>query len=628
MYQSPVAAIAELIANAWDADAKCVTVELPDSLSSNPAITIRDDGLGMTFKQCQDLYLNVGRDRRIDEGTDKSPKGRPVLGRKGIGKFAGFGISELLEVDTTSAETGERTVFKLDLSNLKGDDYVGTNAKEIPVIYHEKGEIEEKVKGGTIITLKNLTLGRTPNKNSFRKSMARRFLINQIVDEFKVMINDFPLPEDNALIGVEFDFPRDYKDEEKPLGLQVVGDVGYEKIGEDEIEWRIKFTKDTIGTEELRGVSVFCGIKVAQTPFFFNLTGGLSGQHGQQYISGQVKADYLDRLDADIITTERQRINWELSECKPLEKWGQERVKSLLAIWKARRAEEKIRRINEKIEPFSERLDRLKNTEKRTVLSAIKKVATIEALSDEQFSDLSKGILIAWEDGRLRELIENVSSLEDMDEGVLLSILAEAQVLNALHIAEAVKAKVEIIDGLRTRIRDKDLEHAVRDYIAENPWLLSPEWETFKKETSIKNLVKAAINEVRLDEDEDWKQRIDLVMSSGRQLLVVEFMRPGLTVDRDHINRYEEYIDILRTKIAANNKLNYKSVSGLLVADKLDQKRGLSKILERLADADMKALEWEGLLSRALSQWNEFLKILVSRAPDDERLSTLRFRNS
>ena len=628
MYQSPVAAIAELIANAWDADAKCVSVELPDSLSSNPTITIQDDGLGMTFKQCQDLYLNVGRDRRIDGGTDKSPKGRPVLGRKGIGKFAGFGISELLEVDTTSAETGERTVFELDLSNLKGDDYIGTNAKEIPVIYSEKGEIKKKVKGGTTITLKNLTLGRTPNKDSFRKSMARRFLINQIVDEFRVMINGSPLPEDNALIGVEFDFPRDYKDEEKPLGLQVVGDVGYEKIGEDKIEWRIKFTKDTIGTEELRGVSVFCGIKVAQTPFFFNLTGGLSGQHGQQYISGQVKADYLDRLDADIITTERQRINWELSECKPLEKWGQERVKSLLAIWKARRAEEKIRRINEKIEPFSERLDRLKNTEKRTVLSAIKKVATIEALSDEQFSDLSNGILIAWEDGRLRELIENVSSLEDMDEGVLLSILAEAQVLNALHLAEAVKAKVEIIDGLRTRIRDKDLEHAVRDYIAENPWLLSPEWETFKKETSIKNLVKAVIKEVRLDEEEDWKQRIDLVMSSGRQLLVVEFMRPGLTVDRDHINRYEEYIDILRMKIAANNELNYKSVSGLLVADKLDRKRGLSGILERLADADMKALEWEGLLSRASSQWNEFLNILVSRAPDDERLSTLKFKIS
>ena len=304
MYQSPVAAAAELIANAWDADARNVDVKLPDNLSGNPTIIVRDDGLGMTFEQCQKLYLNIGRNRRIDDETDKTPSGRPVLGRKGIGKFAGFGISELLEVDTTSAETGERTVFYLDLNDLRGDEYIGATPKEVPITLREQENASRKEKSGTIITLKNLTLRRTPKTRTFAESMARRFLINQTADEFKVTINDLPLPEDNALIGVEFDFPADYTESEKPAGLRIVDGVGYEKIGEDEIKWRVKFTKDTIGTEELRGVSVFCGIKVAQTPFFFNLSGGLSGQHGQQYISGQVRADYLDMLDADIITTE------------------------------------------------------------------------------------------------------------------------------------------------------------------------------------------------------------------------------------------------------------------------------------------------------------------------------------
>ena len=213
-----------------------------------------------------------------------------------------------------------------------------------------------------------------------------------------------------------------------------------------------------------------------------------------------------------------------------------------------------------------------------------------------------------------------------MDEGVLLSLLAEAQVLNALHVAEAVKAKVEIIEGLRKRIVERDLENAVRNYIADNPWLLSPEWETFKKETSVRNLVAAAAKDARLDKDEEWKKRIDLVMSSGRQLLIVEFMRPGLTVDRDHINRYQEYIDILRSSIQANTELDFRTVSGLLVADKLDTRRGVDLILSRLAEDDMKALEWEGLLLRAAAQWNEFLDILVSRAPADDRLIGLRGR--
>ena len=623
MYQSPVASVAELIANAWDADARNVDVKLPGNLSGEPTIIVRDDGLGMTFDQCQELYLNVGRNRRIDDETDKTPSDRPVLGRKGIGKFAGFGIAKLLEVDTTSSETGERTVFYLDLNDLRGNEYIGTELKEVPITLREGENASRAEKSGTVITLKNLTLRRTPSQGGFATSMARRFLLNQTADEFKLTINGLPLPEDNVLMGVQFDFPNDYKESEKPAGLRIVDGVGHEKIGEDEIEWRIKFIKDTIGTEELRGVSVFCGIKVAQTPFFFNLSGSLSGQHGQQYVTGQVRADYLDTLDADAITTERQRINWELQESKPLEKWGKSRIKSLLSIWKERRAFDKIRQIEEKIAPFSTRLERLKATEKRTVSGALKKLARIEMLSDEQFTDLSKGILTAWEGGRLRELIEDVSNVEAMDEGVLLSLLAEAQVLNALHVAEAVKAKVEIIDGLRKRIAERDLENAVRNYIAVNPWLLSPQWETFKKETSVKNLVEAAANEAGLNSDDEWKKRVDLVMSSGRQLLIVEFMRPGLTVDRDHVNRYQEYIDILRSSIQANTELDFNTVSGLLVADNLDRKRGMNLTLRRLEEADMKALEWKGLLLRAAAQWEEFLDILVSRAPDDDRLSTL-----
>ncbi len=624
MYQSPVAAVAELIANAWDADATEVDVELPDSLSGDSRITVHDNGLGMTFEQCQDWYLNVGRNRRVN--TDRSPGRRPVLGRKGIGKFAGFGIAEILEVDTTSGETGERTVFRLDLNSLRRDDYVDTAPKEIPLLCREMPNGESRAKQGTTVTLSQLKLSRKPNENRFRESMARRFLIKQSADNFRVRISGSDLPHDNALMGVEFDFPSDYREQEKPEGLEVDNGIGIEKIGEDEIRWRIRFTKCTIGTEELRGVSVFCGIKVAQTPFFFNLSGGLSGQHGQQYISGQVQADYLDKLDADIITTERQRINWEHPESKPLEEWGRNRIKSLLSIWKDRRAEENLKRIDDRAGLFSKRLARLSSTERRTVNSAIKKIAGIESISEDQFEELSNGILTAWEGGRLHELISDVANVEYMDEAKLLSLLAEAQVLNALHVAEAVRAKVEVIAGLRDRIEGRDLENAVRNYIAENPWLLSPEWETFKKETAVKALVAQAAKDADLENDESGNKRVDLAMSSGRQLLIVEFMRPGLTVDWDHINRYQRYIDVLRASIKANTGLGFDMVSGLLVADKLDRPPGMDETLSRLAEADMKALEWRALLERAEKQWNEFLTVLVERVPDDDRLSTLRTR--
>ncbi|MCY4260219.1 MAG: ATP-binding protein [Rhodobacteraceae bacterium] len=498
MYQSPVAAIAELIANAWDADATVADVHLPDTLAGEPKITVHDDGHGMTFGQCQNRYLNIGRDRRLDEGTDRSPDSRPVLGRKGIGKFAGFGIADHLKIDTTSKETGERTVFSLDLNDLRGTGYIDTEAKEIPALRRDAGDRVPPNGHGTTVTLTNLKIRRRPNTDQFLQSMARRFLINQSADNFEVRINGEVLAHEHAPADIEFDFPSVYRGEEQPDGLRIEDDVGIEEIDGGEIRWRFRFSKDPIGTEEFRGVSVFCGIKVAQTPFFFDLAGGVDGQHGQRYLTGQVQADYLDRLDADVITTERQRINWEHEDAQPLLDWGQNRVKSLLSIWKARRAEEKHRWIDDRMTPFSSRLERLKTTERRTVTGAIKKIATIESISEDQLEEMANSLLTAWEQGRLRELINDVADVESMDESVLLGLLAETQVLNALHIAEAVRAKTDIVSGLRKRIEDHDLENAVRDYMAENPWLLSPEWETFTKETSVKNLAKKAAKELGL----------------------------------------------------------------------------------------------------------------------------------
>ncbi len=46
----------------------------------------------------------------------------------------------------------------------------------------------------------------------------------------------------------------------------------------------------------------------------------------------------------------------------------------------------------------------------------------------------------------------------------------------------------------------------------------------------------------------------------------------------------------------------------------------MDQILDRLAKADMKVLEWEGLLGRAEAQWEEFFDVLVERAPEDDRL--------
>ena len=63
-------------------------------------IEVSDDGVGMTPRQVQDFFLVVGAERRNDASRgDRSPRlNRKVMGRKGVGKLAPFGICKTIEV--------------------------------------------------------------------------------------------------------------------------------------------------------------------------------------------------------------------------------------------------------------------------------------------------------------------------------------------------------------------------------------------------------------------------------------------------------------------------------------------------------------------------------------------------
>ena len=101
MYPSATATVAELISNAWDADARNVWVHIPFGQSWTEAgeIVVVDDGHGMTREQTQRRYLVVGRKRRLEDNGN-TEGGRLVHGRKGIGKLAAFGTAKVLDCYT------------------------------------------------------------------------------------------------------------------------------------------------------------------------------------------------------------------------------------------------------------------------------------------------------------------------------------------------------------------------------------------------------------------------------------------------------------------------------------------------------------------------------------------------
>ena len=165
-----------------------------------------------------------------------------------------------------------------------------------------------------------------------------------------------------------------------------------------------------------------------------------------------------------------------------------------------------------------------------------------------------------------------------------------------------------------------ELENAVRDYISEHPWLVSPIWETFAVEKGVKGLIDRALSDSGIVDVDDFTGRVDLTLSSGEHLLVLEFMRPGLKLDWDHVNRFERYVRLIRGNLRVNTGGRLKWATGYIVADELHNRAELKDKIQALDKENMYALDWPTLFSNAIAQWKDFLVILAGRDPEDERL--------
>jgi len=122
LYTNIYYVLAEMIANAYDADAKNVYI-----VSSQDEIRIEDDGHGMSYVDGGIAkYLNVAVESRITEDDSFTKSGtRRKIGRKGVGKLAALSVSENVDVITTA--NGELSGFVL---TRKPEDK--NKLKEIP----------------------------------------------------------------------------------------------------------------------------------------------------------------------------------------------------------------------------------------------------------------------------------------------------------------------------------------------------------------------------------------------------------------------------------------------------------------------------------------------------------------
>ena len=96
-------ALAELVKNAYDADANHCEIEIFES-----QIEVCDDGHGMTFDEFRDFWMRIGTPNKQVQQRSRGYK-RPLTGSKGVGRLAVQFLGQNIKVITTSAsESGQR----------------------------------------------------------------------------------------------------------------------------------------------------------------------------------------------------------------------------------------------------------------------------------------------------------------------------------------------------------------------------------------------------------------------------------------------------------------------------------------------------------------------------------------
>lgn len=532
MYKRRTIAIAELVANCWDAGAENVHIEVPEAAAYAPeesTINITDDGVGMNPDQVDDEYLVIGRNRRSDGGGYFND--RPVMGRKGIGKLAGFGIATKMNVVTWQGD--KSTQFTLDIRELKKEAGQHDSVPVDGIITPKPSYV--KSQSGTRLSLQLLRHKTALDIAELHNSLSRRFS-RKVRGRMKIYINGLEVQEPSLMLGMRH--PED----------------GYESVTLDdgsEVRYFYGFSETPIHSPDVRGFTIYARGKTAQSaPFFFDLEAHASGHYATKNLTGEIEADFLDAGtddESDLISTDRQEIDWENERVEIFRQWGEKLVRKALIEWANRKNEILMEAILSD-DGYSSRIEQLDPVSQRQLGQFLNILSRAEP-DQERALELTDALIKAYEYRHFHDVIRDIESATDDPEEFhrLLTYLHEWKVLESRAILEVIGGRLGIIDKFHKMIINNAPETAplkgadnMHDLLAEYPWLLNPEWQVLAEEKTISKQLKEW-NAEYLD-DSDKESRYDfLALGYDKNLVIIEIKRSGHPVELDELQRLVEY---------------------------------------------------------------------------------------
>lgn len=114
-------AVLELVKNAYDADAPCVKITInAEQEKKRVKIVVEDEGHGMTLDTVINKWMVPATDDKNER--KRSPKGRIMQGRKGVGRFASAVLGNDLFLETVQA--GHQSSVYLEWNRFENAQYL------------------------------------------------------------------------------------------------------------------------------------------------------------------------------------------------------------------------------------------------------------------------------------------------------------------------------------------------------------------------------------------------------------------------------------------------------------------------------------------------------------------------
>lgn len=514
------------------------------------------------------------------------------MGRKGIGKLAGFGVASEMSVLTWKGNTS--TKIRLDVKMLQ-TEAGSTKDIEIPGIVGPRPS-EADSPNGTRIVLRKLKHKSPPDIAALHEALSRRFS-RRVHGEMKIFVNGTPLNKPD--LDIDKRFPESgFNEETLPNG--------------NRISYYYAFAKSNIRSKELQGFTIYVRGKTAQAPpFFFQVETKASGLHWARYMTGEIEADFLDDgidNESDIISTDRQEIDWADERSQDFKAWGEALTRKALREW----AEYKGDRLESQVlqDPeINKRVQALDSTSQKQVSRFLKQLGQNEPDPDRAVK-LADSLVRAYEYRHFHDLIDQIENVSEEPEQLylLLNYLSAWKVLESRAILEIIKGRLEVIEKFHSMIVNDAPETAsslsldnMHDLLAGYPWILNPEWQVLAEEKRISTQLREW--NVKDINDEDKQLRYDfLALGDDRRLVIIKIKRAGHTVELEELQRLEKY----KERLSKANKRELYMV--MICGGTFNLSKDAKKVWEDRSDGEIRA--WSDIYDTTSSYYNHYKAVL------------------